>query len=65
MLYNVALEDLDLARTGMDASGNMVIRLLDGSSLTIQNYAAKGASTFQLADSAWSYNKESGVWSQE
>ena len=65
MLYNVAVEDLDLARTGMDASGNMVIRLLDGSSLTIQNYSAQGASTFQLADSTWSYDRARGAWSQE
>ena len=65
MLYNVALEDLDLARTGVGADGNMVIRLLDGSSLTIQNYSAQGASTFQLADSTWHYDRESGAWSQE
>ena len=65
MLYNVALEDLDLARTGMDASGNMVIRLLDGSSLTIQNYGAQGVSAFQLADSTWNYDRASGAWSRE
>ena len=65
MLYNVALEDLDLARTGMDDSGNMVIRLLDGSSLTIRNYGAQGASTFQLADSTWNYDRASGAWSRE
>ena len=65
MLYNVALEDLDLARTGMDAGGSMVVRLLDGSSLTLQNYGSQGASTFQLADSTWHYDRESGAWSQE
>ena len=65
MLYNVALEDLDLARTGMDDSGNMVIRLQDGSSLTLRNYGAQGASTFQLADSTWNYDRASGAWSRE
>ena len=65
MLYNVALEDIDPARTGMDASGNMVIRLQDGSSLTIRNYGAQGATTFQLSDSTWNYDRASGAWSQE
>ena len=65
MLYNVATEDLDLAKTGVDRKGSMVICLTDGSSLTIRNYSEQGASTFQLADSTWRYDRENGTWSQE
>ncbi|MBQ1509925.1 MAG: hypothetical protein IIZ54_03400, partial [Selenomonadaceae bacterium] len=37
----------------------------DGSSLTLRNYGAQGASTFQLADSTWNYDRASGAWSRE
>ena len=65
MLYNVALEDLDPAKTGMDSKGSMVICLTDGSSLTLRNYSEQGAAVFQLSDSTWHYDRESGAWSQE
>ena len=43
----------------------MVICLTDSSSLTLRNYSEQGASTFQMADSTWHYDRESGAWSQE
>ena len=61
MLYNVKVSDLDAA--GMK-DGNMVIALKDGSSLTIQNYDRQGATTFQLADGTYSYDKSTGTWNE-
>ena len=61
MLYNVPLEKI--ASAGMEGS-DMVIRLTDGSSLTLQDYGANGASTFRLADGTWSYDRTSGSWRQ-
>ena len=62
MLYNVKISDLDAA--GMK-DGNMVIALKDGSSLTIQNYDRQGATTFQLADGTYSYDKSTGIWNEK
>lgn len=58
--YNVKVSDIDAA--GMK-DGNMVIALNDGSSLTIQNYDRQGATTFQLSDGTYTYNKSTGTWS--
>ena len=61
MLYNVKVSDLDAACM---KDGNMVIALKDGSSLTIQNYDRQGATTFQLADGTYSYDKSTGTWKE-
>ena len=45
--------------------GNMVIALNDGSFLTIRNYDRQGATTFQLSDGTYSYNKSTGTWSEK
>lgn len=63
MLYNVTLADIDGSATGVK-DGRMVIALTDGSTLTIENYKSHGAETFQLADSTWTYDKQTGGWAQ-
>ena len=64
MLYNIKLEDLDLQTLGMK-NGSMVIGLKDGSMLTIQNYASHGATTFQLADGTYSYDRNTDTWQEK
>lgn len=65
MLYNVNSADLNMGATGVNASGDLVISLLDGSSLTLRNYTAQGAETFQLADAAYRYDRASGTWNPQ
>ncbi|WP_185753643.1 hypothetical protein [Selenomonas sp. AB3002] len=63
MLYNVKLEDLNPQATGLK-DGSMVIALKDGSTLTLQNYDSHGATTFQLADGTFSYDRKTGSWQE-
>ena len=63
MLYNVKLEDLNAQATGLK-DGSMVIALKDGSTLTLQNYDSHGATTFQLADGTFSYDRKTGSWQE-
>ena len=63
MLYNVKLEDVNGQATGLK-NGNMVIALKDGSTLTLQNYDSHGATTFQLADGTFSYDRKTGSWQE-
>ena len=63
MLYNVKLEDVNGQATGLK-NGNMVIALKDGSTLTLQNYDSHGATTFQLADGTFSYDRKTGNWQE-
>lgn len=60
MLYNVS--SADIASGGVDGNGNMVVTLKDGSSLTLQNYASSGATTFQATDATFVYDKEANAW---
>ena len=64
MLYNVKLEDLNPQAVGLQ-NGSMVIGLKDGSTLTIQNYDRHGATTFQLADGTFSYDRNLGTWQEK
>ncbi|MBQ1915830.1 MAG: hypothetical protein II178_11530 [Selenomonadaceae bacterium] len=64
MLYDVSFADLNTEATGVRASGDMVITLKDGSSLTLKNYSAQGAETFQFADATYHYNR-SGGWKEQ
>ena len=63
MLYNIKAEDLNPQATGLK-DGNMVIALKDGSTLTLQNYDSHGATTFQLADGTFSYDRKTGSWQE-
>jgi Ca2+-binding RTX toxin-like protein len=59
MLYNVSLANV--ASAGLTDSGSMLIKLTDGSTLTIEGAAV---STFQLADGTWTYDKDAKEWNQ-
>jgi hypothetical protein len=43
----------------------MVIALNDGSTLTLKNYGSHGATTFQLADGTFSYDRNTGSWQEK
>lgn len=64
MLYNVNSAELNTGATGVNAAGDLVITLQDGSSLTLKNYTTQGAETFQFADVTYRYNRSTG-WQEQ
>ena len=42
-----------------------LVALNDGSSLTLKNYGSHGATTFQLADGKYSYDRNTGTWQEK
>ena len=42
----------------------MVITMKEGSPLTLKNYDSHNATTFQLADGTFSYDRKTGNWQE-